>query len=704
MINDEGYNQGSVIVKSAGQLEQEQKQVDKNYAASKRLEDRINEIQESRLAAHIRTVWEQNKRARFKINDRLINCMQLRKGVYDTETLSAIKDMGGSDIFMKITATKCRSASAWVKDIILPTNDKAWALKPTPIADIPEEKVKEIESAAEEQVAYKFQNELMKLQKAGEQITPELEAQMAMEAEKEMNRLRKEVTNEVQKEAKKASGKMETKIEDQLAEGGWAQAMEEFIEDFVTFPSAILKGPINRKRKTLKWQGAKPVVHEETIPTYERTSPFDIYPSPDASETNQGDLIEHLRLRRGDIYALKGVEGYNDNEIDAVLDEYGQSGLKEWLFGENERRELEDKNLWNSSDILIDGLHFWGSVQGKMLLEWGYSIEKVKDPLAEYEIDGILIGSHVIRAVINPDPLSRRPYHKASFQRVQGSWWGMSPPELMEDIQRTCNATARALINNMGMASGPMVGINTSRMAPGDVPQVRPWAQFRFQSDPTGMGNKADPPLYFFQPQSNAGELLKIYNEFEVKADDATNIPRYMYGNEKVGGAGQTFGGLELLMDAASKGIKSAIRHVDRYVLRPAIEMIWYHNMVNNDDPEIMGDTKVIAAGVNGIIAKDQQHARRLELLDRTANPLDMEIIKKTGRRDILEKVFEHMEMDGIVPGKEEFEEEENSEKPPSPEQQKQIFEMKKAEAEAKASEIKLAMAELEFKRMQEAA
>lgn len=702
MINDTDYNRGSVIVKSPAQLAQEQKEADDKHADSQRLADQINEVQESRLTAHIRNCWENNKRAKFRIHDRLITCMRQRKGVYSSKKLASIKAMGGSKIFMKLTATKCRSASAWVKDVMLPSNNKAWSLSATPVADIPKDKIAQIQEAADEKIAAQFKAQIQQAQEQGIEITPELEAQMAQAAEKEMSGLQKEVKKEVQKAAKKAAGKMETKMEDQLAEGDWAQAMEEFIEDFVTFPSALIKGPIKRKRKALTWvDGRKPEVIDEIIPTYERLSPFDAYPSPDSSEINHGDFIEHARFRRGDIYGMRGIEGYNDDAIDKVLEEYGASGLKEWMFSEGERRELEDKHIWFQDDMLIDALIYWGSVQGKLLLEWGYSVEDVPDPLAEYEIDAILIGRHVIRAVLNSDPLQRRPYHKASFQRVQGSFWGLAPPELMSDIQDACNASGRALINNMGMASGPMVGINVSRLAPGDEPEVIPWSKFRYTADPTGLGTSTEPPLMFFQPRSNADELMRVYNHFESKADDATNIPRYMYGNEKVGGAGSTMGGLSILMDSASKGIKSAIRHVDRYVVRPALEMLWFDNMLNNDDEEIMGDCKVVAAGVNGIIAKDQQHARRIELLERTSNPLDMEIIKKTGRRDMLEQVFDHMEMDGIIPGKDEFEEAENEDRPPSPQEIEADAKAKKAQAEAEIALVELELKKLEFVGMQ---
>ena len=105
-----------------------------------------------------------------------------------------------------------------------------------------------------------------------------------------------------------------------------------------------------------------------------------------------------------------------------------------------------------------------GGAQGLSLLQWGVDPDDVDDPLAEYEVEATLIGQHVIRVKINRDPLERRPYHTASFQPVPGSFWGQGIPELMADIQDVCNATARSLVNNLAISSGPQVEVYQERL------------------------------------------------------------------------------------------------------------------------------------------------------------------------------------------------------------------------------------------------
>jgi branched-chain amino acid transport system ATP-binding protein len=55
-----------------------------------------------------------------------------------------------------------------------------------------------------------------------------------------------------------------------------------------------------------------------------------------------------------------------------------------------------------------------------------------------------------------------------SFSRIPGAFWGNSLFDLIEDCVNMCNAAARALANNLGISSGPQVGVNIDRIASGE--------------------------------------------------------------------------------------------------------------------------------------------------------------------------------------------------------------------------------------------
>lgn len=627
-----GY--GLVVVKSNKEIDGEQAQHDD--AANRE----ITEV-ESQLSSHIQRAWEINRWAKEDWQDEMLECLRQRNGEYDPETMASIREQGGSEIYMMLTATKIRAAVSWIRDILLPAGDKAWGLTPTPVPDLPDNIVEAISNRIAETLPEEPPEE-------GDEAYIVKRAAM----------LRDEVMRSMKEIAEDAAKRMEDKIEDQMVEGNWEKVISEFIEDFCTFPAAIIKGPVPKRKKRLKWSpDGQPIVTHEVVLEFRRVSPFDLYPSPFATTNEDGELIERIRFTRRELYGLLGMPGYNDQAIRAVLQEYGRGGLKDWLWRDYERARLEGKDkYWMRQDEgTIDGIHYYGSVQGLALLEWGMTPEQVPDPLAEYEIDAIKIGRHVIRAVINKDPLLRRGYHTASFQSVPGGYWGISIPKLMRDHQRMCNATARALANNLGIASGPLVEIEADRLADGEVvEQLYPWKIIQSKSDKSGRGREA---VRFYQPSSIAGELLAVYEQFERRADDATSIPRYTYGNERVGGAGSTASGLSMLMNNASKGIKLAISNIDSNVIKPIVEQTFTFNMLYDSDPTIKGDVKIHARGATALLTREQAQLRRSEFLAMTNNPVDMEIMGLEGRIELLRANADLLDMnvDKILPDKEQF-------------------------------------------------
>ncbi len=301
---------------------------------------------------------------------------------------------------------------------------------------------------------------------------------------------------------------------------------------------------------------------------------------------------------------------------------------------------------------LIDALQFWGSVNGQLLLDWGMDESEIEDPLGEYHIEAWLIGNYVIKATINPDPLHRKPYYKTSWENIPGCFWGNSVPDLCRDSQGACNAAARALVNNMSLASGPQVMINSSRLPEGEeLTQMFPWKIWQYSDDGYGTAG-AMQPVSFFQPTSNAQELMQIYQQFSLMADEYTGIPRYMTGDAATGGAGRTASGLSMLMSNAGKTIKSVIAGIDR-VLEPAIERLYVYNMQFLDDPDLKGDVKIVARGATALVLKEQQQQKVNEVFQMCLqSPVLQQIIGPTGIAYLFRNVVERLNInpDELVP------------------------------------------------------
>ena len=596
------------------------------------------------LAAHVRERWEEAKDAKRDIEERMVDNLTRRRGQYDSQKLAQIRSFGGSEIFMGITSVKCRAACAWLRDTLMGTGlDRPWQLEHTPEPELPPEVAVNLQNAL-------VQQEVQQFAMTGMLPDPQV-LQEKMQAAKEM------VAKQLKEEAKRRIERMSTKIEDQLLEGGWSGAFSQFLDDLVTFPTAILKGPVARNRKQLKWSGQELTPTETVGLEWERVDPFMIYPAPWASHIHEGYLIERHRLTREALQAMLGVEGYDDAAIKTVLTDFESGGLNEWLWIDTERAEAEGKEAdAHDTDDLIDALQLWDSVQGKLLIEWGIPEAEIEDPFMSYPCEVWLVGGTVIRAVLNYDPLGRKPYYATSYEKVPGSFWGNSVVDLVRDPQDMVNASARALANNMGVASGPQVEINTSRLPPGeDITQMYPWKIWQSEYHDF---QDSSPAVRFFQPSSNAQELLGVLEKFATLADEYSGIPRYMTG-EHVAGAGRTSSGLSMLINNAAKSLKHVVANIDADVITPMLERLYQHNLRYNADPDMLGDVRVVAKGAMSLVSREAAAVRRNEFLQIVlGSPVAQEIVGQLGAAELLRENAKLLDVnpDRLVPTREELE------------------------------------------------
>lgn len=597
----------------------------------------------SRLAAYVRSCWEPARYAKEPIEKRIISAKRQRNGEYEPDKIAAIRATGGSDVFMPITEVKCRAAESWVRDILLDGGAPPWELQSSPEPDLSPEETQKLEE--------EFTQTLLQLIQSTGTAPDMAETPALREMFEEEFRRRK--TQAAQHKA----DLMRARIEDQLAEGGWYQGFDAFVNDLSTYPLAIIKGPTIRKKVVLEWGkdetgNTKPIVKDKLIPMFERVDPFRIYPEPGVSSLNEGYVIEHKPMSRSDLSGLIGVPGFDDEAIRMALDE-GTSCSWFGSYNELEKNELEAKHsTWFRNTDMYDCMEFWGKISGAMLREWGMDEEQVPDRAKEYNACVWLVGNYVIKAMLNYDPLGNTPYHATSMFKVPGALWGRSIPELLADVQATCNAAVRSLVNNMGIASGPQVEINVSRVAPGeDITQIFPWKITQTTDDKTGGSSQA---VHFFQPDSNANEFMAIFEKFSRLADEYSGVPSYVSGDISVTGAGRTSSGLSMLMGAAGKSIRQVVSFIDNDVIKPVITAQFIYNMRFDPDESIKGDAFCVPKGAVNLAVKETAEVRRVEFLNATANPIDFQIMGLDGRANVLRQVAKSLQMpeDEVVPSR----------------------------------------------------
>jgi hypothetical protein len=601
-------------------------------------EDRIQlpEVAIDSLSSFIDKCFAEASTEKSAIIERLLACERQRKGEYEPQLKAQLDAMGAQPIYMMLTDIKCRAADAWIKDVMQNHNESTWALQSTQEPSLPPELTAEITQLV--------MQEAMMVAQAG--IPVENETIEARKAE-----VQEEATMRSKHIAEDRAKKMENRIIDKLQEGAYKEALGSVIYDFTTYPACFLKGPVLRIEPKMSWgPNFTPVVKNEISIQVDRVSPYDIYPGPAAVSIQDSYLIHRQKLTRKALRNMIDLKGADKENIEELLRQF-PNGYKTNQTGDAQHNALNDRLRYANTDGMFEALEYWGPASGIMLKEWGMVMvdgEKVDD-YEEYQINAWKVANKVVRVVLNPHPLNQRPYSKASFVEVPGSFWGKALPESMADVQTMCNAAARALAMNMGIASGPQVEVTVDRLAPGSrLTNMTPWKMWQTTADRTGGGQ---PAIRFSQPDMHAQELLNIFTFFSRMSDEVTGVPNYIYGSTNVSGAGRTASGLSMLMENASKGIKHAILSLDSATSQ-LVKRIYLHLMMHDPDTSIKGDMSIVAAGAIGAMIREQQEASRLEFMQMTANPIDMQIIGLQGRAHMLREHAKTMftDVDKIVP------------------------------------------------------
>lgn len=579
------------------------------------------------LAAHVNAEFEKNKQHKrnIGITERLIRNLRAKRCEYQPDEKELLGPF--NDIYVGICALKARAAESWLIDIIVNNIDKPWTLEPSLEPDLP--------NRLREQVI--------------DALLMELPQFKTFDALRDRAQTLKSAVQAIAVDKAAATVKrMETHIQTQLQEGGWVDTFSAFIADLVVFPTAMIRGPISVGKPTPDWNGDKFTVRQTSVLTTRTISPFNAYPASNSSSCQDGNnFIEAIEYTHSDIHDLISVPSFLESNIRQVLEKY-KEGYTPTRIEDSTKKALEGKEQPLTSHTTgLEVRIYNGKIRGKMLIDNGVL---VTDPQKFYESEVWVIGEYVIRAVLNPNPLGKRPIYGTSYVKVNNSFWGQSVVDTVYDCMRMCNAACRSIVRNMGYASGPIGEVDAQRLAPGeDGTELEPYKIFQVGPDLTGTGGAA---FKFHNVSAIAAELKDVFEYYLKLADDLSGVPAYVLGNPQVAGAGRTLGGLSMLMGNAAKGIKNVQLNIDRDVITGVVSAYYYYNMVVSTDIGIKADAKVIARGATGLLQRELAQTRTVEILQLLTPYAQQGLVSKEGIEYLLREVLKPtgMNVDKIIP------------------------------------------------------
>lgn len=582
------------------------------------------------LGPRLQSLFSEYKDARNEVELEWLANFRQFLGQYDPEVLAKLTGTR-SKIFVGLTRTKVMAAFSRLVDLLFQPGQDFYGIEPTPIPELDPLEMAEIAKMAT--------NEVMQASGA---MAPTQVMDIINERKDELT---DEMRTEVKRRAKLASEEMTLVIRDQLQEANSEQKIKEAIMEACIFGTGCIKGGTVRIDRVKSWkrlllngvQTHAMTVKESVKPDVESVSIFDIYPDPYATSNNDlhGMFRRHVLTRR-QFRELRERDGFDSDAIEEILTDTPRGNYVEEDH-ERIRREVANIKLMSGPNNRFEVLEYWGSINGQDLADCGVELPKDSDETDEYDANVWICSGRVIRATLNPIPDGRIPYNCFPYERNPHQFWGTGVPKMMRDSQATMNAATRIFIDNMAIASGPLVEVNTDFLEAGEDPRdLHPWKVFlRSGGDPNA------PAVRFNQPVANANGLTSIIELFRRFADETTSLPSYTHG-DTAQSLNKTATGMSILMGNANVALKSTLKNVDDFLIIPLISSLYHWNMEWSDNEKAKGDLKIVARGSTSLIQREVRSQRLLQFLSLINNPMDVALVK---RKELLTEIAKSMDI-----------------------------------------------------------
>ena len=574
------------------------------------------------LAGTIKGKFQASENARQFDEKRWLRAYRNYRGVYGNDM--AFTESEKSKVFVKITKTKVMAAYGQLIEVLFSSGKFPLGIEPTSIPENIAEyahvsKSPQQETQKEPESPYGFPGD-------GQDLEPGAIYESLLGGLKD-EYSGAEFTEGVSKDSRSepqispaeiSAGNMQRLIHDQLEESSAISVMRHSLFEMALLGTGIIKGPFSYDKVQHYWNKDKETGENtynpktKLVPKIEAVSCWDFYPDPDAVTIEDADyVIQRHNYTKSQVRDLSNRPYFRNDAIReciAMGSNYQARGYESSLLD----RETTDEFDKNRYEIL----EFWGYLDKELATQAGLDIDDdALDDLDEIQVNCWVCNGKILRLVLNPFTPARIPYLVSPYEINPYQFFGVGIPENMDDAQTIMNGHARMAIDNLALAGNLVFDIDETMLVPGQDMKVFPGKIFRRQS---GMPGQAIHGVKF---PNTSTENLMMFDRFRQLADESTGIPSYSHGTTGVQSTTRTAAGMSMLMGAAALSIKTVVKNIDDYLLRPLGEAMFAWNMqFNEDSPEIRGDVEIKARGTSSLMQKEVRSQRLMTFLQAASN------------------------------------------------------------------------------------
>ena len=408
-----------------------------------------------------------------------------------------------------------------------------------------------------------------------------------------------------------ASKKMQKKIHDQLEESNANKHLRGAAFEMALFGTGIMKGPFAVDKEYPNWNEDgeyDPLL--KTVPEVNQVSVWNFYPDPDAHNMDEAQyVIERHKLSRTQLRSLKKRPYFRDNVIDEVI-EMGENYVK---------KSWEDDLTDYAPEHGIDRfsvLEYWGMVDTELFKDQDIDIPKELQDTDELQANVWICNGKLIRMVLNPFKPAKIPYMAVPYELNPYSFFGVGIAENMDDTQTLMNGFMRMAVDNGVLSGNLLIEVDETNLVPGQDLSVYPGKIFRRQGGAPGQA------IFGTKYPNVSSENMQLFDKARQLADESTGLASFAHGQTGISGVGRTASGISMLMNAANGSVRTVIKNIDDYLLRPLGEGLFRFNMQFDFDPQIKGDLEVKARGTESLMANEVRSQRLMQFMQVASNPV----------------------------------------------------------------------------------
>ena len=584
-------------------------------------ESSVDDSKTNNIIPYIEGRYRRAEDYRQQDEKRWLDAYRNYRGIYSPEV--QFTEAEKSRVFIKVTKTKTLAAYQQLESIMFANNKFPLTVDPT---ELPEGVVGDVhfdpaepdqikESDVDKEVSpYGYKGDGKELPKGatvktlGEMLGP------LTDKLKDIDGLKAGVgltpTSATFSPAMVAAKKMQKKIQDQLEESNASKHLRNTAFEMALFGTGVMKGPFAMDKEYPQWDeegNYDPII--KTVPQVSHVSVWNFYPDPDANNMDEAQyVIERHKMSRSQMRQLKRRPFFRNTVIDDAI-----------ALGENYNKESWEDDLSDYAPEYgierYEVLEYWGTVDVSMLEEQGVDIPSELSEVDELQANVWICNGKLLRMVINPFKPARIPYHAAPYELNPYSFFGVGIAENMDDTQTLMNGFMRMAVDNAVLSGNLLIEIDETNLVPGQDLSLYPGKVFRRQGGAPGQA------IFGTKFPNVSGENLQLFDKARVLADESTGFPSFAHGQTGVTGVGRTASGISMLMGAAQGSIKSVVKNIDDYLLRPLGEGLFRFNMQFDFDPDIKGDLEVKARGTESLMANEVRSQRLTQFMQIAAQP-----------------------------------------------------------------------------------